>query len=161
MSEKLRVDAIDEILAGISILLDSKNLKRRCEGVLGRTFDLKSAYKQFGVDKQHAQKLRIAVKRPGGGVAYFKVLALPFGATGSVAAFLRVSSAIAFIGTKGLAIPWSVFFDDFTALSPAGLETDTTFYAEGLFKLPGRKLRGRWIQSSTFPCLLQNTGLDY
>jgi hypothetical protein len=95
MSEKLRVDAIDEILAGISILLDSKNLKRRCEGVLGRTFDLKSAYKQFGVDKQHAQKLRIAVKRPGGGVAYFKVLALPFGATGSVAAFLRVSSAIA------------------------------------------------------------------
>ena len=77
------------------------------------------------------------MKRPGGGVAFFKVLALPFGATGSVAAFLRISSAIAYVGTKGLEIPWSVFFDDYTALSPAGLENDTTFYAEALFKLLG------------------------
>lgn len=107
------------------------------QGLLGRTFDLKSAYKQFGVDKEHAERLRIAVKRPGGGVAFFKVLALPFGATGSVAAFLRISSAIAYVGTKGLEIPWSVFFDDYTALSPAGLENDTTFYAEALFKLLG------------------------
>jgi hypothetical protein len=159
MSEKLRVDAIDEILAGISTLLDSKNLKRRCEGVLGRTFDLKSAYKQFGVDKQHAQKLRIAVKRPGGGVAYFKVLALPFGATGSVAAFLRVSSAIAFIGTKGLAIPWSVFFDDFTALSPAGLETDTTFYAEGLFKLLGVNFAADGSKAPPFLACFRTLGL--
>ena len=65
----------------------------------------------------------------------FKVLALPFGATGSVSAFLRISSAIAFIGSKGLCIPWSVFFDDYTALTPSGLELDTTFYAEALFKL--------------------------
>ena len=85
----------------------------------------------------HSEKLRIAVKKPGGGVAFFKVLALPFGATGSVSAFLRISSAIAFIGSKGLCIPWSVFFDDYTALSPSGLELDTTFYAEALFKLLG------------------------
>ena len=78
-----------------------------------------------------------AVKKPGGGVAFFRVLALPFGATGSVSAFLRISSAIAFIGSKGLCIPWSVFFDDYTALSPSGLELDTTFYAEALFKLLG------------------------
>jgi hypothetical protein len=35
------------------------------------------------------------------------------------------------------AIPWSVFFDDYTAFSPVELETDTTFYAEGLFELLG------------------------
>jgi len=70
MFEKIRVDAIDEILAGISILLDSEKLSKNCTGVLGRTFGLKSAYyKQFGVDTQHSQRLRIAVKRPGGGVA--------------------------------------------------------------------------------------------
>ena len=98
---------------------------------------MKSAYKQFGVDAAHAERLRIAVKRPGGGIGYFKVLALPFGATGSVAAFLRISAAVAYVGTKGLSIPWSVFFDDYTALSPKGLEADTTFYAEALFKLLG------------------------
>lgn len=103
MTEKLRVDAIDEIVAGLSVLLDSKDFGARSKGLLGRTFDLKSAYKQFGVDSAHAEKLRIAVKKPIAGVAYFKVLALPFGATGSVAAFLRISSAIAFVGTKGLA----------------------------------------------------------
>lgn len=109
MTEKLRVDAIDEIVAGISVLLDSHEFGTRSKGLLGRTFDLKSAYKQFGMDTAHAERLRIAVKRPGGGIGYFRVLALPFGATGSVAAFLRVSAAIAYVGTKGLSIPWSVF----------------------------------------------------
>ena len=68
MSEKLRVDAIDEILAGISVLLDSQSFVTKGKGLLGRTFDLKSAYKQFGVDVPHSEKLRIAVKKPGGGV---------------------------------------------------------------------------------------------
>ena len=61
---------------------------------------MKSAYKQFGVDAAHAERLRIAVKRPGGGIGYFKVLALSFRATGSVAAFLRISAAVAYVGTK-------------------------------------------------------------
>ena len=42
MSEKLRVDAIDEILAGISVLLDSEIFAGKNKGLLGRTFDLKS-----------------------------------------------------------------------------------------------------------------------
>ena len=54
-----------------------------------------------------------------------------------MAAFLRILAAVAYVGTKGLSIPWSVFFDDYTALSPKGLEADTTFYAEALFKLLG------------------------
>ena len=72
-SQKLRVDAIDEILAGISILLDSQSFVNKGKGLLGRTFDLKSAYKQFGVDVPHSEK-----KKPGGGVAFFRVLALLF-----------------------------------------------------------------------------------
>lgn len=129
------------------------------QGLLGRTFDLKSAYKQFGVDKEHAERLRIAVKRPGGGVAFFKVLALPFGATGSVAAFLRISSAIAYVGTKGLEIPWSVFFDDYTALSPAGLENDTTFYAEALFKLLGINFASEGSKAPPFSSKFKTLGL--
>lgn len=78
MAEKGRVYAIDEIITGISVLLDSNDFRVKCKGFLGRTFDLKSTYKQFGVDADHADKLGIAVERPGGRVASFKVLALPF-----------------------------------------------------------------------------------
>ena len=154
MTEKLRVDAIDEIVAGISVLLDSHEFGTRSKGLLGRTFDLKSAYKQFGVEK-----LRIAVQRPGGGVGYFRVLALLFGATGSVAAFLRISSAIAYVGTKGLSIPWSVFFDDYIALSPSGLEADTTFYAEGLFKLLGINFAAEGSKAPPFSKEFKTLGL--
>ena len=65
MTEKLRVDSIDEIVAGISVLMDTDGFGARATGLLGRTFDLKSAYKQFGVDAAHAERLRIAVKRSG------------------------------------------------------------------------------------------------
>ena len=52
-----------------------------------RTYDLKSAYKQFGVDTWHSRFLKIAVKNPEGGFGLFDVYALPFGATGSVTCF--------------------------------------------------------------------------
>ena len=159
MTEKLRVDSIDEIVAGISVLMDTDGFGTRATGLLGRTFDLKSAYKQFGVDAAHAERLRIAVKRPGGGIGYFKVLALPFGATGSVAAFLRISAAVAYVGTKGLSIPWSVFFDDYTALSPKGLEADTTFYAEALFKLLGINFASEGSKAPPFSEKFKTLGL--
>ena len=155
MTEKLRVDSIDEIMASLTTLMN-KGTKHQ---VLGRTFDLKSAYKQFGTDPEHVEKLRIAIKKPGGGVAFFKALALPFGATGSVAAFLRLSAAIAFIGLKGLWLPWSSFFDDFTVIAPEGLEDNTTFYAEGLFKLLGVDFASEGKKAPPFSRVFRTLGL--
>ena len=71
MTEKLRVNPINEIVAGISVLMDTDEFGARATGLLGKTFDLKSAYKQFGVDAAHAERLRIAVKRPGGEIGHF------------------------------------------------------------------------------------------
>lgn len=89
-------------------------------------------------------------------MAYFKVLAVPFGATGSVAAFLRISSAI---GVKGLLLPWSVFFDDFTALAPTGTEANVTFFAEGLFKLLGMKYAAEGSKALPFATEFKTLGL--
>ena len=77
MTEKLRVDAIDEIVAGVSVLLDSDDFGAKPKGLLGRTFDLKSAYKQFGVDSAHAERLRIAVKNPMAGLPTLKFWRCP------------------------------------------------------------------------------------
>ena len=44
MTEKLRVDSTDEIVATIAVLLDSNVFGVDDKGPCGRTFDLKSAY---------------------------------------------------------------------------------------------------------------------
>ena len=76
--------------------------------ILGRTFDLKSAYKQFGLCEADRELLRIAVNKPGDPDPVLLGLnALPFGAVGSVAGFLRISFAVWWIGVFGLGIAWT------------------------------------------------------
>ena len=94
LRERVRVQAVDELCAYLAYLLDNTS-KATAPWLKGRTFDLKSAYKQYGVDEWHRDFLRICVKNPSGGHGLFKVTALPFGATGSVNSFLRVSNALA------------------------------------------------------------------
>eukprot|EP00435_Cladocopium_sp_Y103_P052166 s396_g16.t1 len=83
---------------------------------MGRTFDLKHAYRQFGVDRYHHSLLWIAVKKPGATHEFFNVGVLTFGAVGSVSAFSRISSSLSYIETVGLSTVWIAFFDDFTAV---------------------------------------------
>lgn len=79
--------------------------------LFGRSFDLKSAYKQLAIAE--ASLSFVAVYNPKLGKAeLFQLLAAPFGATRSVYSFLRVSNAIWYIGVKALNIIWSCFFDD-------------------------------------------------
>eukprot|EP00435_Cladocopium_sp_Y103_P008352 s3129_g2.t1 len=103
-----RSDSIDEVMACLSILLDEIATGRDLTGVLGRTFDLRAAYKQFGVDAEHARKLRIAVKKLGGGI---------------------------------------------------GLEDDTTFFAESLFKLLGLDFAAEGSKAPPFSCEFRTLGL--
>ena len=51
------------------------------------------------------------------------------------------------------------FFDDYTALSPSGLELDTTFYAEAFVQATRHKLCLGRIKSTPVFRLLQDFGL--
>ena len=136
LRERLRVQAVDEVCAMLAMLLDlgpSHTLPK----LKGRTFDFKPAYKHCGVDVWCSKFLKIAVKKPEGGFGLLDVYALPFGATGSVTSFLRVSNALAHIGLYCLDLTWSAFFDDFTSKCAEGEETNVSFYVEGLLKLLG------------------------
>mgnify|MGYP000138008767 CR=1 FL=1 len=71
--------------------------------IFGRCYDLKSAYSQFAVNSKDRETLRMAVKDPD--CERPKLIgfnAVPFGAVGSVAGFLRVSLAIWYIGVMVL-----------------------------------------------------------
>ena len=64
MRERLRVQAVDELCAYLATLLDDHqagNLPK----MKGRTFDLRSAYKQFGVDQWPLRFLASLCEEPG------------------------------------------------------------------------------------------------
>ena len=106
--------------------------------VLGRCYDLKSAYKQFAVHPRDRSHLRMAVRSTKD--QEIKLLgfnALPFGAVGSVAGFLRVSLAVWFLGLVALKICWTVFYDDYSVLSRVELLENTSWSVETLFSLLG------------------------
>ena len=136
LPEKLRVESLDQVVA---IILSMMCSKQALSGLpwTGRTFDLKAAYKRFRVRLDESNRLKIAIKSGQNDVSFYNVLALPFGATGSVVAFLRIAAALSFIGTRGLLICWSIFFDDFTAVAPEKVAGNTQLYIEFLFRLLG------------------------
>eukprot|EP00435_Cladocopium_sp_Y103_P035915 s3494_g9.t1 len=136
LREKLRVQSVDELCSYIAYMMDNTK-DASFPSLVGRTFDLKHAYRQFGVDEYHHDLLKIAVKKPGSTYELFNVGALPFGAVGSVSAFLRISSCLSFIGTVGLSIIWTAFFDDFTAVGDEHETENLTFCVEALFRMLG------------------------
>lgn len=82
---------------------------------LGKTFDLSKAYKQLAVLPEH--QLHAVVGFPKGGTwQFYKSISLPFGCTGSVYGFVRVSQALWFLLSKLLKAITFHYFDDFRDL---------------------------------------------
>ena len=128
--------------------------------ILGRTYDLKSAYKQFGLCVEDRDLLRIAVNRPGYAEPVLVGLnALPFGAIGSVAGFLRISFAIWWIGVFGLGIAWSAYFDDYSTITRAELESSTHWAVTTLFELIGLSYAREGPKAPPFNAVFKMLGL--
>ena len=88
--------------------------------IVGRTWDLKAAYKQFAVVTAHRYANVIVVFNPETGEpSYFVGAALPFGAKASVNGFCRAAMALRQLAVKILHLAGTNYFDDF----PIVLET--------------------------------------
>ena len=154
------MESVDQVVAIILSMMRSKQALNSLPWT-GRTFDLKAAYKQFGVSLEESNRLKIAIKSGQNDVSFYNVLALPFGATGSVVAFLRIAAALSFIGTRGLLICWSSFFDDFTAVAPERVAGNTQFYIESLFRLLGVDFAAEGDKAPPFTPLFKSLGLQF
>ena len=160
LPERLRVESIEDLTAALLVGMDMKGTTSGEIDLCGRTYDLKSAYKQFGVSKECADRMNVALKHPTSGIAYFDVLALPFGATASVSAFLRLSASIAFIGAVALKICWIVFFDDYSVVCPRQQAREVGFFVESLFKLLGVKYAADGDKATPFDSVFKTLGLQ-
>ena len=100
-TEKLKIHAIDEMAAYIAWCLTYLG-ESAMDGVVGKTYDLRNAYKQYGVCAADRSLLRIAFWNPDlHKVQFLGLNALPFGAVRSVNSFLRISMAIWYIASRG------------------------------------------------------------
>ena len=126
----------------------------------GKTFDLKSAYKQLPI---HSDDLRFAqatvwnpqAKRP----AVISLKALPFGATGSVHGFCRCSVAIWARILRYILVPSTVFFADYTSV----VASSDSASAEAAFVLLMRVLGWKVAadKGQPFAWLFQSLGISF
>eukprot|EP00435_Cladocopium_sp_Y103_P018570 s3790_g4.t1 len=106
--------------------------------LLGKTFDLKSAYRQLGI---HPSSLSFSyivcfdpvARRP----AIFQMLAVPFGGSRSVYSFLRIVRVIWWMACRCLSVMWTNFYDDFVTFSWCNDASRTAASIELFFDLLG------------------------
>ena len=158
LREKIRIHNIDQLA---TMMAHSCNIARGPHPkVVGRTYDLKFAYKQFPISEEARRLLRIAVHEPGREEPQLMGLdVLPFGAVASVAAFLRISMAVWFIGIRCLGIYWSAFYDDYSVVCRSELASNTAWACESLFKLLGLRFAQDGSKATPFDSKFKMLGL--
>ena len=123
-----------DVIASMTLEL----LKGEARPVLGKTFDLKSAYKQLGLAESALWASYVAVFNPNTRKGeIFQLLAVPFGATRAVYSFLRVAHSLWWIGCKCLNLMWSNFYDDFVTLAVESNAANVESTVDVLFRLLG------------------------
>ncbi|CAE7839749.1 NaCP60E [Symbiodinium sp. CCMP2592] len=137
LRERFELHTIDKLAAVLSCALEWAPAGHLNHWV-GRNYDLKSAYKQYGIHPDDRDLVRIAINRPGQDSPEILGLnALPFGSVASVSAFLRVSYAVWKIGIVLARVLWTAYFDDFTNVCRSLLKDTTAWAIESLFDLLG------------------------
>ena len=86
--------------------------------LLGRCFDLKSAYRQLPISLADLDVAQVVVWNPDtGSPQVLRMLALPFGSSAAVSHFIRVSLALWTLGVTLLLLPWTSFYDDYSLVT--------------------------------------------
>ena len=148
---KLELQDVDYIAAMVFQLMTastaSPHLSRQTW--LGKTFDLSKAYKQLAVQETH-QHLSVVGFQFQGRWIFYKSVALPFGATGSVYSFVRMSRAIWHILTRGLHAVVSHYFDDFPTIECASGAKVLSMAVEALLDEMGWQYAKEGVKALSF-----------
>ena len=101
-------------------------LKESRSDVVGRAFDLKSAYRQLEIHPNSLWAAFVVVFNPHKRCPeIFQLQAVPFGATRSVFSFVRIAHSIWWLGCSQLKLMWSNFYDDYITFASSGNSKNT------------------------------------
>ena len=130
-------------IAGLALCVAERLAAGGCgpsgEAWLGKCLDLSKAYKQMPVHPDHRHLAVIFYHDLAGRPKYYVANSLMFGSCAAVYSFNRVSRSLCFLLNKMLAIPCSVFYDDFPMFQPESLSEDADLAASQLLDLLGWK----------------------
>jgi hypothetical protein len=159
--EKYKVHAIDETAAFLTWMLQFSQKGIELEGMSGRTYDMKHAYKQYGIAEADRKLVRLAVRNPvDHTVALFGINSLPFGASGSVGGFLRISLAVWYIGLVMFRLAWTAYFDDYTVFCRDMLISNTSKTVDNLFDLLGIEVAREGSKATGFSKQFKSLGVE-
>eukprot|EP00971_Amphidinium_carterae_P344296 6484601-Amphidinium_carterae.1 len=114
-AEKVELQGVDCLMAACRYWY--RQMGRDRQPMLGKCVDLESD-SQIAVRDEHYKFAILAVWRPDlGGVRFYSMRAVPFGAVASVYGFLRFSLSFQLILSKIFLVPVTAYFDDFTVLT--------------------------------------------
>ena len=106
--------------------------------LVGKLWDLASAYRQLPVDPSQAPISIIAVYNPHAKcVELYEQMVLPFGATAAVPGFNMVARGLQKVIAVEFEVVCSHYFDDYTVLELKALAQDTQELLDGVFSLLG------------------------
>ena len=135
---KLDLHVIDTFSSVVRRYFQMCDVSGKDSGLLIKTYDLKSAYRQVPIKPSHRRYAYFSVfNYKLGRAQIYRLRTLPFGATHSVYNFLRLSRMIFTIATKGLFLLTTNFYDDFILASPEHLCESAKNGMELIFLLTG------------------------
>ncbi len=159
LSEKLKVDTIEECAATIKKWLQLDGSDRR---LVGKTYDLRKAYRQLGVKTEELNFTWVGVWSPvEQKPMFFRMESLPFGGTGSVSAFLRVAHALKTLGVVSAKLVWTSFFDDFIVISKPDDARITDITVRHLFGALGWELATDTEKDRPFASVFSALGVQF
>ena len=146
----------------LNLWMESMNRCANRQQILGRSFDLKAAYRQLFIKADDRRHSHIAVYNPTSqDVEIFQAVALPFGSVQSVYNFLSISHAIWFLGATQLMLPWMYFYDDYLCFSSASLCDNTSSCVSMFFRLIGWKIAEEGPKAKGFSDVFECLGVSF
>ena len=135
---KLDLDVIDAFCAVVRSFFLGCNAVGKSSGLVAKTYDLKSAYRQVPVHPKHYKYAHVGVYTCDKECAEVYIMrTMPFGATHRVYNFLRLAKALHAVAARGLLLLTTNFYDDFVLASQPNLQDSARNSMEMLFVLTG------------------------
>ena len=115
-----------------------------------------------GIAEDHLKFAWISVwSPPDQGPRLFRMESMPFGATASVGAFLRLSQALKCLGITRAALVWSSFYDDFVCVCPASAADQVDRMIRMFFQALGWQLSTDEAKDHAFSETFQALGVEF
>ena len=161
ITNRCTVDGVDTIAAAGAVYLQGMMSRGDTDMLLGRSFDLKSAYRQLAVSDDSLKWARLAVYDPHeSATKLFQQFSLPFGAKASVIAFIRCARMIQFLAHR-LMIVATCYFDDYVIFSKGSLSKNTETAFSTLLDILGWKYDASGEKSDTMSQVISALGVEF